>query len=427
MKTVNIINLGCAKNLVDSEHLARQLQANGFHIVYDHPEIHPVTLINTCGFIHDAQQESIDTILEAVAMKENRNDYFVGVFGCLTQIFAEQLKHEIPEVDAWFGKYNSREIVTALNGKYYTNLNQERFISTPKHYAYLKISEGCHRKCTFCSIPKITGDYKSKPVDELVKEAQYLASRGVKELILIAQDLTAYGRDLTDKPTLTELVRQISNIEGIKWIRLHYAYPVGIPRDLFKEMRENEKVCRYLDIPVQHISNHLLKKMKRGHDTQTTKKLVGQIRKEVPGIALRTTMMVGFPDETEADFQELMDFTQQATFERMGAFPYSHEKFTYAYDNYKDNVPEAVKQDRLDRLMELQHDISLHANENKIGKKLLVLIDREENGVYFGRSEFDSPEVDEEILVQSINKLVVGEFYEVKITGHEAFELIGEV
>ncbi len=427
MKTVNIINLGCAKNLVDSEHLARQLQANNFRVVYDHPDIHPVTLINTCGFIHDAQQESVDTILEAVALKNNRKDYFVGVFGCLTQLFAEQLKKEIPEVDAWFGKYNSREIVSALNGKYQTSLDHERFISTPKHYAYLKIAEGCHRKCAFCSIPKITGNYTSKPVNELVKEAQFLASQGVKELILIAQDLTAYGRDLQDNPTLTDLVRQLSEIEGIKWIRLHYAYPVGIPNDLFKEMRENEKVCRYLDIPVQHIADHLLKKMKRGHDETTTKKLIKHIRNEVPGIALRTTMMVGFPGETDADFNKLMEFTENAAFERMGAFPYSHESFTYAFDNYEDDVPEQIKQDRLEMLMELQHDISLQANEAKIGKNLTVLIDREENGVYFGRSEFDSPEVDEEILVKSSKKLAIGEFYTVKITGHESFELFGEV
>lgn len=427
MKTVNIINLGCAKNLVDSEHLARQLQANNFRVVYDHPDIHPVTLINTCGFIHDAQQESVDTILEAVALKNNRKDYFVGVFGCLTQLFAEQLKKEIPEVDAWFGKYNSREIVSALNGKYQTSLDHERFISTPKHYAYLKIAEGCHRKCAFCSIPKITGNYTSKPVNELVKEAQFLASQGVKELILIAQDLTAYGRDLQDNPTLTDLVRQLSEIEGIKWIRLHYAYPVGIPNDLFKEMRENEKVCRYLDIPVQHIADHLLKKMKRGHDETTTKKLIKHIRNEVPGIALRTTMMVGFPGENDADFNKLMEFTENAAFERMGAFPYSHESFTYAFDNYEDDVPEQIKQDRLEMLMELQHDISLQANEAKIGKNLTVLIDREENGVYFGRSEFDSPEVDEEILVKSSKKLAIGEFYTVKITGHESFELFGEV
>lgn len=426
METVNIINLGCAKNLVDSEHLVRQLQSNGFRVVYDHPELYQYTLINTCGFIHDAQQESIDTILEAVALKDKKPGYFVGVFGCLTQIFKKQLKKEIPEVDAWFGKYDIKEILSALKGNHDQALNHERIISTPTHYAYLKIAEGCQRKCAFCSIPVITGTYQSVPLDELIKEARFLAKRGVKELILIAQDLTYYGQDLKEKLTLTDLVKKLSEIEGIEWIRLHYAYPVGIPDDLFNEMNTNPKVCRYLDIPLQHISDQVLKAMKRGHHEKSTRALVQKIRETVPGINLRTTMLVGFPGETQEDFEALQDFVREARFERMGAFPYSHEKFTSAYDQLEDNIPKAVKEERLEQLMDLQHDIALEINNSRIGKTLKVIIDGREDGYYRSRSEFDSPEVDGEILIPDKYELEIGNFYDVKITDAEAFDLYGK-
>ncbi len=427
MKNVNIINLGCAKNLVDSEHLARQLQANGFRVVYDHPDLYDYTLINTCGFIHDAQQESIDTILEAVALKQQKPGAFVGVFGCLTQIFKTQLEKEIPEIDGWFGKYDFPAILNALNGKHQPEYDHERIISTPNHYSYLKIAEGCHRQCAFCSIPVITGTYKSVPLDKLIKEATFLAQTGVKELILIAQDLTYYGRDLEATPTLTHLVKALSEIEGIEWIRLHYAYPVGIPEDLFDEMHSNPKICRYLDIPVQHISDPVLKAMKRGHNSQKTTKLIHDIKKKVPGIALRTTMMVGFPGETENDFAQLLDFIQNTKFDRLGAFPYSHEKFTHAYEHLEDNISEDIKEQRLEKLMETQHQISLHRNESIVGQKLKVIIDRKEDETYYGRSEFDSPEVDEEIIIENSGKLNIGKFYNVEITGAEAYELYGKV
>ncbi|HKK60099.1 MAG TPA: 30S ribosomal protein S12 methylthiotransferase RimO [Salinivirga sp.] len=427
MKKVNIINLGCAKNLVDSEHLARQLQANGYRVVYDHPELHDYTLINTCGFIHDAQQESIDTILEAVTLKNKHPESFVGVFGCLTQIFKEQLKKEIPEVDGWFGKYDFKAILSALQGKHYKDYDHERVISTPSHFSYLKISEGCHRKCAFCSIPVITGNYKSVPAKKLVKEAEFLAKTGVKELILIAQDLTYYGQDLEQGPTLTGLVQMLSKIEGIEWIRFHYAYPVGIPEDLFDEMQANPKVCRYLDIPVQHISDNVLKAMKRGHNSQKTAQLIQNIKNKVTGIALRTTMMVGFPGETTQDFEQLLEFVRTAKFDRLGAFPYSHEKYTYAYDHLKDDVSEEIKEQRLEQLMEVQHEIALERNTAMVGQTLRVIIDRKEDTVGYGRSEFDSPEVDGEIIIENGELLKVGAFYDIKITGAEAYELFGKV
>lgn len=428
MKTVNIINLGCAKNLVDSEHLARQLQINGLRVLFDHPELQDYNLINTCGFIHDARQESIDTILNAVHLKqEKQQEAFIGVFGCLTQLYKAELKSEIPEIDAWFGKYNINEIVKTLQGTYKLQHANERITSTPAHYAYLKIAEGCHRKCAFCSIPAITGTYHSVPAEKLIEEAGFLASKGVKELILIAQDLTWYGRDLPGTPTLTGLIRQLSAIQGIEWIRLHYAYPAGIPGDLFDEMRENPKVCRYLDIPFQHIADPVLQNMKRGHTRQSTIELLQTMRQKVPGIAIRTTLMVGFPGETAEQFEELKAFLHEARFDRMGAFTYAHEAFTSAYEQLEDNMPETVKTSRFDSLMASQYDISLALNRKKIGKKMPVIIDRKENNVYFGRSEFDSPGVDGEIIIEHSDGLTVGDFAEVEITGSEAFDLYGKV
>lgn len=427
MKTINIINLGCSKNLVDSEHLARQLKANGYNIVFDQTAPYPITLINTCGFIHDAQQESIDTILEIVEQNKNIPNSFLGVFGCITTLFAKELEKEIPEVNAWFGKFDANEIIETLNGQMKYNLSHERILSTPSHYAYLKISEGCHRKCAFCSIPKITGDYKSSEPKKLIKEAQFLANSGVKELILIAQDLTYYGQDLLQKPTLTQLVRKISEIDGIEWIRLHYAYPVGIPDDLFDEMNSNPKVCKYIDIPVQHISDEILKGMRRGHNEASTRKILNDIREKVPGAEIRTTLIVGFPGETDAHFQELKKFVEEFKFEKMGAFTYSHEAYTYAFEHLKDNINDSIKQERLDDLMELQHDISFQYNHNKIGKTLKVIIDRCENNSYFGRTEFDSPDVDGEVIITSEKPLKIGHFYQVKITDAEAFDLFGKI
>lgn len=427
MTTINIINLGCSKNLVDSEHLARQLSANGYNVAYDQTTPHAITLINTCGFIHDAQQESIDTILEIAEQNKDNPDSFLGVFGCLTELFAKELAQEIPEVNAWFGKYDVNHIIEALNGHFKHNISHERILSTPKHYAYLKVSEGCHRKCAFCSIPKITGDYKSIEPEELIKEARFLASAGVKELILIAQDLTWYGQDLNQKTSLTDIVKKISEIEGIEWIRLQYAYPVGIPDDLFEEMGKNPKVCKYIDIPIQHISDDILKRMHRGHTGTSTKKILNDIRTKVDNVEIRTTLIVGFPGETQANFNELKDYIKSFKFEKMGAFPYSHEAYTFAYENFKDNISDEIKQERLDELMEIQQDISYRINQNKIGKTFKVIIDRQENNLYFGRTEYDSPDVDGEVIIRTNKSLTIGNFYKVKITDAEDFDLHGEI
>ncbi|MFO7863567.1 MAG: 30S ribosomal protein S12 methylthiotransferase RimO [Salinivirgaceae bacterium] len=427
MKTVNIVNLGCAKNIVDSEFLARQLELNGYKTVYDEDTYHPFTLINTCGFIHDAQEESVDTILEAIQFKNEHPDAFVGVFGCLTGLFKNELEKEIPEVDAWFGKYDIEHIIGTLNGVLHESHRHERIMSTPNHYAYLKIAEGCNRKCAFCSIPKITGNYTSVPLPDLIKQAEDLAKKGVKELLLIAQDLTLYGNDLQDKPTLTDLIRAISKIDSIEWIRLHYAYPVGIPDDLFEEMRTNPKVCRYLDIPIQHINDEILSAMKRGHNSDVTKQLIRNLRTQVPGIALRTTLIVGFPNETDEQFNELLSYIEEARFEKMGAFPYSHENYTSAYETLEDTIEDDTKQQRLDTLMEAQHAISQELTLLKIGQELKAIIDRKEDGIYFARSEFDSPEVDGEIQIETNTPLEIGKFCIVKITDADAYDLIGEV
>lgn len=427
MNIVNIVNLGCSKNLVDSEFLAHQLEMNGYSVVYDQVGYFPYILINTCGFIHDAQEESIQVILESVELKKKKPATFIGVFGCLTAIFKKELAQEIPEVDVWFGKFDSHEIVKALHGEIVQDKINERKISTPSHYAYLKISEGCDRKCAFCSIPLITGKYKSVPIAQLIEQARYLAAQGVKELILIAQDLTWYGRDLPSKPSLTHLIKEISKIQEIEWIRLHYAYPMGIPDDLFDEMRENRKICKYIDIPVQHISDNMLNAMKRGHNASKTKNVIQNIRSKVPGISIRTTMMVGFPGETEKEFDELLQFITYARFERMGAFTYSHEKNTYAYDNLQDVLPQETKEMRLENLMELQHDISEELARQKIGSTLKVIVDRLEGGQYYGRTEFDSPEVDSEVIILSEQPLIIGNFYAIKIVDSQDYDLIGKL
>lgn len=386
-----------------------------------------IVVINTCGFIGDAKEESIDTILDfAEAKKEGRiNKLFV--MGCLSERYFDQLGKELPEVDRFYGKFNWKELISDLGSAYRPDLVNERSLTTPGHYAYLKISEGCNRSCSYCAIPIITGKHKSKSIDDLVEEARLLASQGVKELQVIAQDLSYYGLDLYKKQMLAPLVEKLSQIEGIEWIRLHYAYPAAFPMDVLEVMARNPKVCAYMDIALQHISDNMLKLMKRHVTKADTLRLVNAMREKVPGIHLRTTMITGHPGETEEDFAELLEFVKEMRFERLGVFPYSHEEDTYAWKNYKDNIPQEIKQARADEIMALQRDISREINEAKVGTRMKVIIDRKEDDFYIGRSEFDSPEVDPEVLIPVSEKLKPGNFYEVEITGAEDYDLYGIV
>lgn len=425
---VDIITLGCSKNLVDSEMLSRQLSANGYQVVYD--DENPkggIVIVNTCGFIGDAKEESINTILELGELKKRRKISKLYVMGCLSERYLADLKEEIPEVDKFYGKFNWKEILNELGKSYNQQLALERDLTTPKHYAYLKIAEGCNRFCSYCAIPIITGRYQSRPIEEIVDEVKYLVGMGVKEFQVIAQDLSYYGVDLYKEMRLAELVERISDVPGVEWIRLHYAYPAQFPYDVLKVMRERPNVCKYLDIALQHISDNMLTKMRRHVTKQETYDLVTRLREEVPGIHLRTTLLTGHPGETEQDFEELIEFVRWAKFERMGAFPYSDEDGTYASENYEDDIPFEVKQQRVDDLMAVQQKISKKINENKVGQSLKVIIDREEADYYIGRTEFDSPEVDPEVLVSKDQKLTIGEFYNVEVTGAEEFELYGKV
>ena len=386
-----------------------------------------IVVINTCGFIGDAKEESIDTILDfAEAKKEGRINKLY-VMGCLSERYFDQLGKELPEVDRFFGKFNWQELITDLGSAYRHDLVNERSLTTPGHYAYLKISEGCNRSCSYCAIPIITGKHKSKPIEDLVEEARLLASQGVKELQVIAQDLSYYGLDLYKKQMLAPLVEKLSQIEGIEWIRLHYAYPAAFPMDILEVMERNPKVCAYMDIALQHISDNMLKLMKRHVTKADTLSLVNAMREKVPGIHLRTTMITGHPGETEEDFAELLEFVKEMRFERLGVFPYSHEEDTYAWKNYKDNIPQEIKQARSDEIMALQRDISREINEAKVGTRMKVIIDRKEEDFFIGRSEFDSPEVDPEVLIPVSEKLKPGCFYEVEITGAEDYDLYGKV
>lgn len=426
--TIDFITLGCSKNLVDSEKLMGLFEARGYQVTHDseHPE-GDIAVVNTCGFIEDAKQESIDTILEFAQAKTEGKLKALYVMGCLSERYLADLEEEIPEVDGWYGKFNYRELLDQLEKKEGLDNQDEpgnlRKLTTPGHYAYLKISEGCDRHCAYCAIPIITGRHQSRPMDEILDEVRSLVSKGVKEFQVIAQELTYYGVDIDGKQHIAELIERMAEIEGVAWIRLHYAYPAHFPWDLLRVMREKQNVCNYLDIALQHISDRILSRMQRHVTKAETYDLITKMRKEVPGIHLRTTLMVGFPGETDEDFQELMEFTKRARFERMGAFAYSEEDGTYSAEHYEDDVPAEVKQQRLDRLMRLQQHISAEIEAAKIGQVLKVIIDRKEGYWYVGRSEFCSPEVDPEVLIPASEQLTIGEFYDVKVTDAEEFDL----
>lgn len=426
---VDIITMGCSKNLVDSEILMKQFEANGYHCVHDSKNPQgEIVVINTCGFIQDAKQESINAILEFAQAKEAGKINRLYVMGCLSQRYQKELEEEIPQVDKFYGKFNYKQLLIDLGKAEVEWCAGKRHLTTPRHYAYLKISEGCDRRCAYCSIPIITGKHVSRPKEEILEEVRYLVSEGVKELQIIAQELTYYGVDIDGKRHIADLIRDISDIKGVKWIRLHYAYPTQFPMELLDVMREKSNVCKYIDIALQHISNPILEKMHRHVTKEETIQLIQQIRERVPGIHLRTTFMVGFPGETEEDFEELMDFVRWARFERMGAFAYSEEEDTYSALHYPDEIPEDVKQRRLSKLMALQQEISAEVEAEKVGKVLPVIIDRKEGDYYIGRTEYCSPEVDPEVLIKVENKrLRVGEFYQVLITDSEEFDIYGEV
>ncbi|MFB6340474.1 30S ribosomal protein S12 methylthiotransferase RimO [Saccharicrinis sp. FJH62] len=428
-KKVSVITMGCSKNLVDSEVLLQKFSDNGFDVEHDPETVTgDIVVVNTCGFIGDAKEESVNMILQLADARTNGDIEKLYVMGCLSERYMEDLNREIPEVDKYFGKFNWNKVIDELveNKKYKESTSSNRYVTTPSHFAYLKISEGCNRSCAYCAIPLITGKHKSVPIDKLVEEATQLASKGVKELQVIAQDLSYYGLDLYKKHKLAELVTALSEIQGIEWIRLHYAYPAGFPFEILEVMRTNPKVCTYLDIAFQHISDNMLKKMKRQVSKQQTYDLIRKIRTEVPGIHLRTTLMTGFPGETEEDFQELVQFVKDIRFERLGVFPYSEEDGTYAGDHLTDDISEEVKLDRAEKLMAVQEEIANELSVQKEGQELKVMIDRKEADYYIGRTEFDSPEVDPEVLVSGKN-LNVGSFYTIKITGAESYDLIGEV
>ncbi len=426
---VDIITMGCSKNLVDSELLMKQFEANGYHCVHDSKNPQgEIVVINTCGFIQDAKQESINAILEFAQAKDEGKLKHLYVMGCLSQRYQKELEAEIPQVDKFYGKFNYKQLLTDLGKAVDESCIGKRHLTTPHHYAYLKISEGCDRHCAYCSIPIITGKHVSRPMEEILDEVRDLVAQGVKEFQVIAQELTYYGVDIDGKRHIGELIREMADIKGVKWIRLHYAYPNQFPMDLLDVMREKDNVCKYIDIALQHISDHLLDKMHRHVTKEETIQLIRQIRERVPGIHLRTTFMVGFPGETDEDFQELMDFVRWARFERMGAFAYSEEDDTYSALNYQDDIPESVKEERLGKLMALQQEISAEIEAEKVGKTLPVIIDRKEGDYYIGRTEYCSPEVDPEVLIKaSMKRLRVGEFYQVRIIDSEEFDIYGEV
>ena len=427
--TIDIITLGCSKNLVDSEKLMRQLEANGYKVTHDSPNPQgEIAVINTCGFIGDAKEESINMILEFCEAKEEGKLKKLYVMGCLSERYLKELEVEIPQVDKFYGKFNWNELLTDLGKAYHDEIAIERTLTTPKHYAYLKISEGCDRSCAYCAIPIITGKHISRPMEEIIDEVKLLVSQGVKEFQIIAQELTYYGVDLYKSQKLPELIEKIAQVPGVEWIRLHYAYPTHFPEDLFRVMRENDNVCKYMDIALQHISDNMLTRMRRHVSKSETYDLIEKFRREVPGIHLRTTLMVGFPGETEEDFKELKEFVQKARFDRMGAFAYSEEEGTYAAQTYEDSIPHEVKQARLDELMAIQQEISAELSNAKIGQEFKVIIDRKEGDYYIGRTQFDSPEVDPEVLIKADGKrLFSGRFYRVRITNADDFDLFGEI
>jgi ribosomal protein S12 methylthiotransferase len=425
---VNIVTLGCSKNLVDSEVLLTQLRGNGIEAVHESKEDDAsVVVINTCGFIDNAKQESIDTILRYVDAKEEGIVDKVYVTGCLSQRYKDDLEKEIPDVDAWFGTRDLSRILKVFKADYKHELVGERILTNPSHYAYLKISEGCDRPCSFCAIPLMRGGHMSRPMEELVLEAKNLAKNGTKELLLIAQDSTYYGLDLYKKRNLAELLQRLSDVEGIDWIRLHYAFPAGFPMDALQVMAERSNICKYIDIPLQHGSTNMLQIMRRGITREKTEQLLDTIREKVPGIAIRTTMIAGHPGETEAEYQEMLRFIEKSRFDRLGVFAYSHEENTHAY-SMADDVPDEVKQERVDEIMELQQGISLELNQQKIGKIYKTLVDRKEGGAFIGRTEFDSPEVDNEVIIHSPDNYIrIGDFVNVKIKSATEFDLSGSI
>ena len=446
--TIDFISLGCSKNLVDSERLMGLFEAHDFKVTHDSDDPQgEVVVINTCGFIADAKEESINTILEQVARKNEGLVKRIYVMGCLSERYLADLEAEIPEVDGWYGKFNYKELLKRLTPSPSlsreggsqpqehklstprpTGRGWERVLTTPHHYAYIKISEGCDRHCAYCAIPLITGRHQSRPMEEILDEVRWLVSQGTVEFQIIAQELTYYGIDLYGEQRIAELIEQMADIEGVRWIRLHYAYPTHFPWRLLDVMREKKNVCRYMDIALQHISDHMLSRMRRNTTKQETMELIERMRREVPGIHIRTTLMVGFPGETDEDFQELVDFVKWARFERMGAFAYSEEDGTYSAAHYEDDVPEDVKQRRLDKLMRIQQNISAEIEAAKVGSILPVVIDRTEGNYYIGRTEFCSPEVDPEVLVEMTDvKLTIGEMYQVRITDSEEFDLYGVI
>ena len=432
-KTIDFISLGCSKNLVDSENLMGLFEAHGYNVTHDSDEPQgDVVVVNTCGFIADAKEESINTILELVQAKEKGRIKQIYVMGCLSERYLADLEAEIPEVDGWYGKFNYRQLLDDLLSKEErTNVCGDHFtrkITTPPHYAYIKISEGCDRRCAYCAIPLITGHHQSRPMEDILNEVRELVKRGTCEFQVIAQELTYYGIDLYGEQRIAQLIEQMADIEGVRWIRLHYAYPTHFPWELLRVMREKKNVCRYLDIALQHISDSMLSRMRRNITKEETMSLIERLRKEVPGIHLRTTLMVGFPGEAEEDFQELIEFTKWARFERMGAFAYSEEDGTYSAEHYEDDVPEETKQQRLDRLMRIQQNISAEIEQTKVNSEMTVVIDRREGNYYIGRTEFCSPEVDPEVLITfSDGPLKIGGFYRVLITEAEEFDLYAQI
>lgn len=425
---VNVVTLGCSKNIFDSEVMMAQLKANKFEVEHEATQDDSeIVIINTCGFIDNAKQESIDTILRYAEAKAEGLVDKVYVTGCLSERYRDDLEKEIPEVDAYFGTRELPRLLKTLKADYKHELVGERLLTTPSHYAYFKIAEGCDRPCSFCAIPLMRGKHKSTPKEELVTQAKGLAAQGVKELMLIAQDLTYYGLDLYGKRALADLLRELEQVEGIEWIKLHYAYPSGFPMDVLDVMRDSEKICNYIDIPLQHGSTRMLKAMRRGITREKTEALIAEMREKVPGIAIRTTLITGYPGETEEDFQEMYDWVERSRFDRLGVFTYSHEENTHAF-NFEDDVPQEVKQARADQIMELQSGISYELNQEKIGKTFKVLFDRVEGDYFIGRTEFDSPEVDNEVLVKKDADYVrIGDFANVKITSADHYDLFGEV
>ena len=427
MKTIDIISLGCSKNLVDSEVLMGLMEANGYVCTHDSDDPQgEIVVVNTCGFIADAKEESINTILEFAQAKTEGRIKKLFVMGCLSERYLAELEAEIPEVDGWYGKFNYRQLLKDLEGSSFEACEGKRHITTPRHYAYIKISEGCDRHCAYCAIPLITGKHQSRPMAEILDEVRQLVKDGTKEFNVIAQELTYYGVDLDGKQHIAELIEQMADIPGVEWIRLHYAYPTHFPWDLLRVMREKPNVCKYLDIALQHISDNMLSRMCRHVTKEETYELVRRLREEVPGIHIRTTLMVGFPGETDEDFEELKAFVKWARFERMGAFAYSEEEGTYSAEHYQDDVPEEVKLARLDKLMHIQQNISAELEAEKVGQTLKVVIDRQEGDYYVGRTEFCSPEVDPEVLIPvEERRLKIGAFYDVQITDSEEFDLYG--